>query len=66
LIRKSSDGSKVFMGSFLFVDFGGLKNKIGYQVGKNKQTEDHGVVNPPRETTYPSSAGIGAQKERTA
>jgi hypothetical protein len=36
-----------FMGSFLSMDFGGLKNQIGYQVGKNKQTEDQGIVNPP-------------------
>jgi hypothetical protein len=35
------------MGSFLSVDFGGLKNQIGYQVGKKKQTEYQGVVNPP-------------------
>jgi hypothetical protein len=47
LIRKFFDGSRVFMGSFLSVDFGGLKNQIGYEVGKNKQTEDQGVVNPP-------------------
>jgi hypothetical protein len=35
------------MGSFLSVDFGGLKNQIGYEVRKNKQTEDQGIVNPP-------------------
>jgi hypothetical protein len=64
LIRKSIDGSRVFMGSFLSVDFGGLKNQIGYEVGKNKQMEDQGVVNPPGETMSPSS--VGAQKERMA
>jgi hypothetical protein len=53
LIRKSIDGSRVFMGSFLSMDFGGLKNQIGYKVGKNKQTEDQGIVNPPRGDNVP-------------
>jgi hypothetical protein len=41
------------MGSFLSVDFGGIKNQIGYEVEKNKQTKDQGVVNLPRGDNVP-------------
>jgi hypothetical protein len=66
LIRKSSEGSKVFMGSFLSVDFGGLKYQIGYQVGKNNKWKIKAMLTHPEEITSPTSAGVGALEERTA